>query len=116
MILNVVFNHIGIAFSDGPLVAGQRQFAIKSLKNFGMGTRVIEHSIRTEVTEVLECIEAECTEKPVQVEGMFVVPVMNALWSLFMGKRYDHKDPEIHRLANGVKAYVEVKLIVHLIA
>ena len=69
-----------------------------------MGSKVLEHSIRTEVNQVLEHIARDCTGKRIQVKDMFVVPVMNALWSLFMGKRFDHNDPEIHRLNSQVKA------------
>ena len=68
-----------------------------------MGTQVIEKSIQAEVNKVLEHIARDCTAGEVLVEELFFVPVTNALWSVFMGKRYDHEDPQIRRIANSLR-------------
>ena len=69
-----------------------------------MGTKVIERSIIRELHQALDRIERDCIGKTVQANDMFTVPINNALWSLFMGKRYNHEDVEIHRLQHEVKA------------
>ena len=103
MCVKKCFTAAGIALTDGPLVEEQRNFAHKSLRGFGFRTNVFEDNSRLELNQVLEDIEKK-SGRPVAVKGMFNIPMMNAIWNIFMGNRFDHDDPQLRRIAEGVTA------------
>ena len=95
---------VGIIFSDGPLVVEQRNFALKSLKGFGLRTNLLEESIHLEIKQVLDGIDKNCG-RSVAVKGMFAISVLNGIWSIFMGQRFEHDDPKLRKIADGIQKY-----------
>lgn len=63
-----------------------RRLVLKSLKNFGYGSRTMESNISEECRALIELRMSE-KGKPVTVNHMFDVSVVNILWKLVAGKR-----------------------------
>ena len=98
------FTATGLVTSDGPLVAEQRKFAQKSLRGFGLRTNLLEENIRFELNQVMEDMDKKLG-RPVAVNGMFAIPVINGIWSIFMGQRFEHNDPRLLQLVESLRKY-----------
>ena len=85
-------------------MAEQRSFAHKSLRGFGLRTNLLEENIRLELNQVMEDIDKNCG-RPMAVNGMFAVPVLNGIWSMFMGQRFEHNDPRLLQLVESLRKY-----------
>lgn len=83
-------------------MAEQRNFVQKSRRRFGFRTKDFEENIRLELDQVLEDVDTKCGIQVVN-KGMFAIPVLNAIWSIFMGQRFDHDDPQLDRIAEGIR-------------
>ncbi|XP_045450914.1 farnesoate epoxidase-like [Melitaea cinxia] len=90
---------IGLVFSDGSTWNKTRRLVLKSLKNFGYGSHTMESNISEECRALIELRMSE-TGKPVTVNHMFDVSVVNILWKLVAGKRYDLKDEQLNILCD----------------
>ena len=97
----------GLTLNDGPLVAEQRTFAHKYLKGFVLRSNSLEENINLELNQVLEDMGRKCG-RPVAINGMFSIPVLNAFWNIFMGQRFEHDDPQLRRISQAVAKYGKV--------
>ncbi|XP_050671896.1 farnesoate epoxidase-like isoform X2 [Leptidea sinapis] len=90
---------LGIVFSDGATWTKTRRAVIKALKNFSHGSSSMENNIGEEVIALIEVIK-ENVGKPIIVNDMFDVAIVNIVWKLVAGKRYDLKDGKLRRLCD----------------
>ena len=98
------FLKLGIVFNEGPLAAEQRAFVAKHLRGFGFRSNLFEDFIRAELNQVLEDIDKTCG-RPLAINGKFAVPVLNAVWNIFMGQRFEYDDPQLRQISDGVRKY-----------
>ncbi|CAH0729734.1 unnamed protein product, partial [Brenthis ino] len=90
---------LGIVFNDGPTWNKTRRMVLKCLKNCGYSLRSMENTISIECKALVELRMAD-EGKPVIVNHMFDVSVVNILWKLVAGKRYDLKDKQLRVLCD----------------
>ncbi|CAG7822079.1 unnamed protein product, partial [Allacma fusca] len=83
----------GIGFTDGTHWTEQRRFALKNLREFGIGAKSMEGKIQEEVSELVGSLKAR-EGKPIPVKGLFNIPVINAFWSILLGHKLKENDPE----------------------
>lgn len=88
---------LGIVFSDGHLWQKQRKFSLHHLKQFGYGRKEMEEQISKEVKVLVENLTHECS-KPLDVHRLFDVTVINVLWSMMAGERFDLNDIKLKQL------------------
>jgi len=81
----------GLFMSSGEIWKRQRQFAVSTLRNFGVGKSILEQSICEETRYLQEEIEKEKGE-PFSPAGLFNNAVSNIICQLVMGKRFDYSD------------------------
>ncbi|XP_049874477.1 farnesoate epoxidase-like [Pectinophora gossypiella] len=93
---------LGIVFSDGSSWNMTRRVVIKYLKSFGYGTRSMETNIAQECKALVELRMSDAGQ-PVLVNDMFDVSIINILWRLVAGKRYDLKDERLKELCHLIK-------------
>ncbi|VVD04308.1 unnamed protein product [Leptidea sinapis] len=82
---------LGIVFSDGATWTKTRRAVIKALKNFSHGSSSMENNIGEEVSALIEVIK-ENAGKPIIVNDMFDVAIVNIVWKLVAGKRSETID------------------------
>uniref|UniRef100_A0A8D2DE11 Uncharacterized protein n=1 Tax=Sciurus vulgaris TaxID=55149 RepID=A0A8D2DE11_SCIVU len=87
----------GIVFSNGPRWRTLRNFALGTLKEFGMGTRSIEEHIMEEAACLLGEFQAT-NGTPLDPQRLLDNAVSNVICSAVFGKRYGYEDPEFLRL------------------
>ncbi|XP_072947790.1 farnesoate epoxidase-like isoform X2 [Epargyreus clarus] len=88
---------IGLVFSEGAFWNKTRRTALQSLKNFGYGSRTMEHYITEECKALVELRLADAG-KPIYASHMFDVSIINILWRLVAGKRYDLENEQLKHL------------------
>ena len=91
-------NHVqGVLFSDGPIWAEQRRFTLRMLRDFGFGKAKMEELINEEV-EVFNEVLASYRGEPIDMAGKLNLPILNALWKITVGQRFDYNDPKLTRI------------------
>ncbi|XP_045766237.1 farnesoate epoxidase-like [Maniola jurtina] len=85
---------LGLVFSDGATWHKTRRMVLKCLKYFGYGSRSMEANISEECKALIE-LRMVNAGMPVVVNHMFDVCIVNILWKLVAGKRYDLSDKQL---------------------
>lgn len=87
----------GIVFSDGLLWKKQRKFSLKHLRNFGFGRREMEEKIYEETRTFIEILKDRCSQ-PLFMHNIFDVSVLNGLWAMMAGQRFEIDDERLRKL------------------
>jgi len=81
----------GILNNTGKEWSAQRRFSLKTFKNFGLGKKSLEESIHFEVMEMIEkCFSGK---GDIKMASDFNVPIINVLWQIVAGDRFDLEKP-----------------------
>ncbi|XP_063363714.1 farnesoate epoxidase-like [Cydia amplana] len=92
---------LGVVFSDGQCWKSTRGVLLKYLKGFGYGTRSMEAYIAEECADLVKLISS--TRQPIIVNDLFDISIVNILWRLVAGTRYDLKDIRLKKLCHMIK-------------
>jgi len=87
----------GIIFTDGQEWTDQRRFALKHLKDFGFGRAGLEGVIQGEVEDLVKLLSKQ-EGKDFHMSTVFGIPVINILWSIVAGTRFETEDPKAQRM------------------
>ncbi|XP_023936785.2 farnesoate epoxidase [Bicyclus anynana] len=90
---------LGLVFSDGATWTKTRRMVLKSLRVFGYGSRSMEANISEECNALIDMRMADAGV-PVVVNHMFDVCIVNILWKLVAGKRYDLANEQLKVLCD----------------
>lgn len=71
----------------------QRRFALKSLKDFGFGKKSLDSLILLEADELFDSLTG-CESGSVEIRTTFNAPVVNVLWRIVTGERFDPNKKE----------------------
>ena len=103
---NELLNSVGREWQE------QRRFSLKSLKDLGFGKSTMESLIHLEVNALNESL-GKTIGQPIDLKNKFNISVINALWTLISGTRYelDHPDlldivKKVDRLTNSSQSSV----------
>ncbi|XP_061389836.1 probable cytochrome P450 303a1 [Musca vetustissima] len=93
----------GILVTDEELWVEQRRFILRHLKDFGFARSGMIHGIQQEAEYLLEDLKDIVRDQggkraKVAMVNLFTVYVLNNLWSMMSGKRYDRNSEEINDL------------------
>ena len=106
----------GVLFNHGKPWQEQHRFLLTTLKNFGVGKTDIEVLINHELAHFCKYTEEVLVsqmgshdekERPLNI---FHIPIVNILWEIVAGKRYDYEDPKLAEFAEKVAALMRVPL------
>jgi len=101
------FCDVGLIHSDGKNWESQRKFTIKNLREFGFRKSHMENLITKEVKELI-CVfkEYQDKDKPLLIEDIFLLPVLNGLWILVAGEKLQQQDSRLKNLHHEYIALV----------
>ncbi|XP_050311649.1 uncharacterized protein LOC126747190 [Anthonomus grandis grandis] len=88
---------LGILFADGQFWRKQRKFSLQHLRTFGFGCKEMEEKIHEECVALVESLKAKSNE-PIFMHRAFDVSVLNALWAMLAGVRFDVNDARLTEL------------------
>ena len=90
----------GIIFPDGTLWKDQRKFAVKTLKDLGVGKNSLESCIQQETSEmILHLSELLTTDRvTLRIDDFFDLPCLNVIWSLVNTRRFSYDDKHMKKM------------------
>nr|WCC58046.1 cytochrome P450 [Pharsalia antennata] len=88
---------LGIVFSDGQFWRKQRKFSLQHLRNFGFGRKEMEEKIQEETRCLMDIFRGRCSE-PIFMHTAFDISVLNVLWAMMAGQRFDIEDERLRKL------------------
>jgi len=100
----------GLLFSQDEYWAETRRITHSLLKQFGFGKA---STLETLIIEELKVFSDELKsqlqngEAVIEISNQFQTVFMNSIWSLATGTRFEHDDPELHRLLELNRQYAE---------
>ncbi len=89
----------GLIGAEGEEQKEQRRFVLRHLRDFGFGKSSMEDIIRQEFTDLAEKITESGKKGEVDSHMLFNLSVMNVLWGMISGERFDLNDKvQLNRL------------------
>ncbi|XP_037035613.1 methyl farnesoate epoxidase-like [Bradysia coprophila] len=89
---------LGVVFTDGKDWEIQRKFSLKVLRQLG-GKNTMKDHIEREANEIVHFLYTKAkTGKPINLQHIFDVPVLNILWALLAGHRFSLEDERLSML------------------
>ncbi|KAK2704354.1 cytochrome P450 2J6-like [Artemia franciscana] len=98
-------NH-GILFADGTGWREMRRFTLRTLRDFGLGRTSLENIVKDEISQLIEGLTKNDGEE-LLLHNRFSISVVNALWMITAGKRYDIDDPLIKERTRVIAQLVQ---------
>ncbi|XP_058066126.1 methyl farnesoate epoxidase-like [Anopheles bellator] len=94
---------LGVAMTDGPDWEVQRKFAVRTMKQLGMGRTEFVRIIEREVQELVENfrVRAEAGET-FMMSGSLDIALLNVVWVLMAGQRYELENVRLKWLAEAI--------------
>ena len=87
----------GFLFSDRPIWAEQRRLTLRTLRDFGFGKAKMEELSNEEV-EVFNEVLKGYGGQPIDIAGKWNLPILNSLWRITVGHRFDYDDPKLRSI------------------
>jgi len=91
---------LGIIFPDGYLWKEQRKFAVKTLKQLGLGKNSLERKIEEETFELCKYLSelVNSGQNLIRVDDFFDLPSLNVIWSLVNTSRFNYEDQHLKQM------------------
>lgn len=84
----------GVIMSEGKVWSDQRRFTLRTLRDFGFGKTGMEEMIQEEVL-LFKALINKNQEEPFDFINQFNLPILNALWKVTVGERFEYDDPRL---------------------
>ena len=97
------YSAVQVIMSEGDVWIEQRRFTLRTLRDFGFGKVGMEEMINEEVAHFNEEIR-KAEGEPFDFINKFNLPILNALWRMLVGERFEYDDP---RLISIIKRMTE---------
>uniref|UniRef100_A0A8D0HMY1 Cytochrome P450 family 2 subfamily AC member 70 n=1 Tax=Sphenodon punctatus TaxID=8508 RepID=A0A8D0HMY1_SPHPU len=97
----------GVIFAHGENWKVMRRFTLSTLRDFGMGKRVIEDRIVEECRCLIKEFESH-QGKPFEITTDLNAAVANVIVAILLGKRFKYEDPTFLRLLNLISENVRL--------
>ena len=98
----------GLTGSEGPHGKEKRRFTMKHLKDLGSGRSSMEEIIGIEFDEIAKKLRLSGGKEDISIHLLFNVTVINVLWRIIAGSRFDMNNPE------AVKRMEELEVQSHI--
>ncbi|XP_059087981.1 cytochrome P450 2C15-like [Tigriopus californicus] len=95
---NSPLGNAGIIEGSDMVWTEQRRFALSTLKDFGFGKASMEILINEELIQFMDYLEEQSQSGPIAVANMFNISVLNILWQIVAGQRFDYHDKALNKL------------------
>ena len=79
-------NYHGLVLSNGSLWQEQRRFALRQLRDLGMGKASIEFHIQREISTIIEGFKCHLG-KPVDLNTDLNIAITNIVWAIVTGSK-----------------------------
>lgn len=97
----------GVLFSSGPTWTAMRRTSLHTLRDFGLGKSVLEDIIEEEVDNLIEHIDNNCLNEPIDVISFFHISVLASLWRIISGEHLKIGDPNLEHLIDLIQTLIK---------
>lgn len=101
---------IGVIFVEGEIWREQRRFSLRHLRDLGFGKTSIEDHMMNEIRDLISDISSASKSDPkniVDFKSIFSVSVINILWAIVAGERFERNDVKFKRLLSNVDLFLQ---------
>jgi hypothetical protein len=102
---------VGVVFTDGEFWREQRRFTMRQLREMGFGKTSVEYQMTDEIRDLIDEIKKQGRSNDdfiVDFKGIFVVSVVNILWAIVGGERFQRDDARFKRLLEDIDLFFRV--------
>ncbi|XP_015438038.1 PREDICTED: methyl farnesoate epoxidase-like [Dufourea novaeangliae] len=92
----------GILFAEGPSWSQNRRFTMRHLRAFGFGQSIMEKQSILEAKHLVAYLRGASEKGPILMHTAFDVAVLNALWCMFAGHRFDYQNVKLKEILDAV--------------
>ncbi|XP_076676988.1 methyl farnesoate epoxidase isoform X2 [Andrena cerasifolii] len=85
----------GILFTEGTTWSQCRRFTMRHLRSFGLGQSSMEKQLTVEAEGLVDHLRRASAKGPVPMHTAFDIAVLNSLWSMFAGHRFDYGNEKL---------------------
>lgn len=75
---------------------------MRHLKNFGLGQSIMEKQLIVEAENLTNYLRHISAKGPVSMHGAFDIAVLNSLWCMFAGHRFDYENEKLVEILETV--------------
>lgn len=108
--LSNLFLYLGIVNSQGELWEAHRRFTLRQLRDFGFGKNTMEMLIMDEVHDLLATLGKRDGAPISGIKELFSLAVVNSLWTVVSGKRYNQNDPNLRAISSSLNRYTTLAI------
>ena len=83
---------LGVLFNNGQVWKEQRRFALRSLRDFGMGKLSMEGRIQDEAEQFVDELKKQSGQK-LDMQYLITNAVSNVICNMVFGQRFEYDDP-----------------------
>ncbi|XP_053316447.1 cytochrome P450 2K6-like [Spea bombifrons] len=106
-VLHEISRGYGVIFSNGENWKVMRRFTLSTLRDFGMGKKIIEEKINEECDSLVEMFKSYNGE-PFDNTIIINTAVANIIVSILLGHRFDYKNPTLLKLIHLINQNVRL--------
>ena len=108
--LSLSVSWTGLIFVDGLLWQEQRRFTLRHLRDLGFGKTCIEDQMMDEIRDLIRDMTNSAqsnADRVVEFRGTFTVSVVNILWAIIAGQRFQRDDAALKKLLENVDLFLK---------
>lgn len=96
---NIEYHYsIGVVFTDGAAWSRCRRFTMRHLRTFGIGQSIMQQQLTLEAGNLINSLRQTSQQGAIQMNRVFDVAVLNSLWSMFAGHRFEYDDAKLQEV------------------
>ena len=115
MSCHIFLSSAGLVFSDGPVWKEHRRFALRSLRDFGMGKISLQAKIHDELAFFLDEIATQ-NGKAWDLQSLLPKAISNNICAIIYGSRFEYDDPIFQRNIDAISSSVRHQSLVMMMA
>lgn len=87
----------GVLFTDGPMWSQCRRFTMRHLRTFGLGQSTLKQQLTLEARNLVDHLQQMSERGVVTMHMAFDVAVLNSLWFMIAGHRFEYEDQKLQK-------------------
>lgn len=105
----------GIVFTAGSQWSEQRRFALRTMRDFGFGKKVMDSVILEEVEKLSNVLNQKQghghnnrkLSHSTSLSQALSVAVVNSIWTILTGEKIPHGDTVVHEIVEGTEEFIK---------
>ncbi|XP_011686917.1 PREDICTED: probable cytochrome P450 305a1 isoform X2 [Wasmannia auropunctata] len=92
----------GVLFTEGTTWSQTRKFTMRHLRTFGIGQSIMKEQLTLEARNLVDHLQLISERGAVMMHRVFDVAVLNSLWFMIAGHRYEYEDQKLQETLETV--------------